>query len=170
MVQMVAPPAPELPKPEPRVEPPKPKPIVRKIPKRIEPPPVLSAPVEAPSPIVVAPPPPAPPAPSPPVEPPAPAPVPLTQPIFNAGYLENPAPAYPALSRRIGEQGRVILRVLVTAQGRAEEVQVRTSSGHARLDASARETVRLWKFVPAKRGAEPIAAWVLIPISFNLEG
>ncbi len=101
--------------------------------------------------------------------PPAP-PAPPTQPIFNADYLDNPAPAYPALSRRLGEQGRLTLRVLVNARGTADEVQVRTPSGFARLDEAARETVRRWRFVPAKLGAEPVPAWVLIPISFRLEG
>jgi periplasmic protein TonB len=172
MVNLIAPPVPEAPPkpPEPRIEPPKPKPkpVARKIPKPVKPPPVVSAPVEAPSPIVVAPPPPAPPAPPEPVF--APPPLPVTQPIFNADYLDNPPPRYPALSRRIGEQGRVVLRVLVNPGGTAEEVQVRTSSGHPRLDASARETVRGWKFAPARQGTEPIAAWVLIPISFKLEG
>jgi protein TonB len=90
--------------------------------------------------------------------------------VFNAHYLENPQPAYPGLSRRLHEQGRVTLRVLVSASGTAQEVQVRTSSGFPRLDDAALQTVRNWKFVPAKRGAEAVSAWVLIPISFKLEG
>jgi protein TonB len=93
----------------------------------------------------------------------------ITPPIFDAGYLSNPPPAYPALSRRLREQGRVVLRVHVTAAGAVDEAQVRTSSGHARLDDSALETVKRWKFVPAKRGPEPMAAWVLVPISFGLD-
>ena len=104
---------------------------------------------------------------------PAPAPAPVavtvTAPIFNAAYLDNAPPSYPSLSRRLGEQGRVILRVLVDPGGRASEVQVRASSGSERLDESARATVRHWKFVPAKRGGEPVPEWVLIPISFKLE-
>jgi protein TonB len=68
------------------------------------------------------------------------------------------------------EEGKVVLRVHVTPGGGADEVQVRSSSGSARLDESARETVKTWKFVPAKRGAEAVPAWVLIPISFRLEG
>jgi protein TonB len=134
---------------------------------------MLTVPSHAPEPIIA----PAPPPPPPPVAqavpeaPPAPAqPVPVTAPIFSADYLDNPAPAYPTLSRRLGEQGRVLLRVLVSTAGTAEEVQVRNSSGHARLDEAARDTVRRWRFVPAKRGTEPVAAWVLIPISFRLEG
>ena len=97
------------------------------------------------------------------------APVEITPPVFNADYLENPSPAYPSTSRRAGEQGKVILRVLVNAVGRADEIQLRTSSGFVRLDEAARATVLRWKFVPARRGSEPIAAWVLIPISFRLE-
>ena len=93
----------------------------------------------------------------------------VTAPIFSAVYLENPPPAYPGISRRVGEQGRVILRVLVNAGGSADEVQVRESSGHARLDNAARDTVRGWRFVPAKRGDTPVPAWVLIPVSFRLE-
>ena len=167
-VEIVPPP----PKPKPK---PKPNPVVRPQPKPA-PAPVLAAPVEAPSPVVAAPPPPEPePEPAPPpvavAAPPAPPPVvPVIPPIFNADYLRNPPPAYPALSRRIGEEGRVLLRVLVSAEGTAGEVQVRTSSGHGRLDQAAREAVQRWKFVPARRGEHPVAAWVLIPISFRLEG
>jgi protein TonB len=169
MVHFVTPPAPKVEEPpKPRIEPPKPRPVAKR-PKPVEPPPVLAAPAEvpSPSPIVVAPPPPPPPAPEPVAV--APPPLPVTQPIFNADYLENPAPSYPQSSRRLGEQGRVILRVLVSPHGAADDVQVRTSSGYPRLDDSARQTVRRWKFVPAKRGDEPVSAWVLIPISFRLD-
>lgn len=164
-------------KPEPRQEkpleiPPSPKPVAKPKATALAPLPVIAAPAEAPSPVVVSPPQMQP---SPPAEPhprvvAATQPVPVSPPVFNADYLHNPPPAYPPLSRRLGEEGRVILRVLVNAAGRADEVQVGTSSGHARLDDAARETVRAWRFIPAKRGEEPVTAWVLIPISFRLEG
>lgn len=171
MVDWVLPPRAPKP-PERKVEPPKPRPVARRpIPKPVEPTPVVAAAAEAPSPVVAPPPPPAPPA---PVEAPPPAPVPVpmpfTPPVFDADYLDNPPPVFPSLSRRMGEQGRLILRVLVSPGGGAAEVQVRTSSGFARLDESARDAVRRWKFVPARRGGEAVAAWVLIPISFRLEG
>jgi protein TonB len=95
-------------------------------------------------------------------------PVLVTQPVYNADYLDNPAPHYPALSRRTGEQGRVVLRVLVSPRGTADDVQVFTSSGHPRLDEAARDAVLRWKFVPARRGSEPVQAWVRIPIPFVL--
>lgn len=169
------------PAPEPPVEippPPKPRPspVVKPVVKKPDPPPVLAAPVEAPAPAGnVVPLPPPQPAPLPAPEPvitaaPPPLVVPVTPPVFSADYLENRPPAYPALSRRLGEQGRVILRVLVNTGGSADEIQIRESSGHARLDKAARDTVRGWRFAPARRGATPEPAWVLIPVSFKLEG
>ena len=92
-----------------------------------------------------------------------------TAPRFDADYLHNPAPAYPAMARRNGEEGRVQISVRVSAQGRAEQVEVRHSSGYARLDEAALATVRQWRFVPARRGEEAVAASVLVPIVFRLE-
>ena len=151
--------------------PPKPKPVHRK-PRPVEKPEVVTAPVETPSPspiVAPAPPPREPVALAPAPAPVAPAPVEVAPPLFNAAYLQNPKPAYSTLSKKLGEQGRVILRVHVNPNGSADEVQLQTSSGYARLDESARTTVGGWKFVPAKRGNEPVAAWVVIPISFKLD-
>lgn len=68
----------------------------------------------------------------------------------------------------MGEQGRVVLRVLVSSDGHAERVELRTSSGSPRLDDVALATVRRWKFVPARQGDQAVPAWVLVPISFTL--
>lgn len=107
---------------------------------------------------------------SPPETKPAPPAEPVvTQARFDADYLKNPPPPYPAIARRMGEQGKVILRVAVSAHGTAESVEVRTSSGSPRLDEAAVNTVRHWKFVPARRGDSPVASWVLVPINFKLE-
>jgi protein TonB len=176
MVELLAPPAPVAErKSEPRIEPRKPKPVRKRIraQRPVQPPRVVAAPPETAAPIEAPPPPvevvtPSEPEPAPPPVL-APATLPVTEPIFKADYLENPAPAYPALSRRIREEGRVVLRVLVSSAGIAERVQVRSSSGYTRLDEAARTTVARWRFVPAKRGEQPTAAWVLIPISFELE-
>jgi protein TonB len=88
---------------------------------------------------------------------------------LTALYLRNPKPGYPAASRRVGEQGTVLLRVFVTAGGDAKEVSLKTSSGFARLDRAALDTVRSWKFVPARREDKAIDAWVLVPIKFSLK-
>lgn len=94
--------------------------------------------------------------------------IPVTEPHFGAAYLNNPAPTYPPLSRRLGEQGRVLMRVFVNPNGAPTKVQLRESSGHRRLDAAAEAAVRRWRFVPARRGEYPVGAWVLVPIAFNL--
>lgn len=99
----------------------------------------------------------------------APAPTPITPARFDADYLHNPQPAYPPASRRLGEQGTVLLRVHVGADGRAGHVEIRHGSGYARLDRAALDAVALWRFVPARRGSEPIAAWVQVPVTFELE-
>lgn len=100
----------------------------------------------------------------------APAPAPVIPPRFNASYLDNPAPDYPPQSRSEGEEGKVLLRVLVSIHGHAEQVEIRRSSGFHRLDEAARSTVRHWRFVPAHQGDEKVSAWVLVPIAFSIEG
>jgi protein TonB len=94
--------------------------------------------------------------------------IPQTPPKFDAAYLLNPKPAYPSMSRRLGEEGRVMLWVMVEADGVPSKVEIRTSSGHARLDQAAVDAVRNWKFVPARRGSEPVSAPVVVPLSFAL--
>jgi periplasmic protein TonB len=91
-------------------------------------------------------------------------------PRFNADYLRNPAPAYPAMSRRLHEQGKVLLRVIVRADGSPDNVELHRTSGSARLDTAAVEAVRQWRFVPARQGETPVTAAVIVPIVFSLEG
>jgi periplasmic protein TonB len=100
--------------------------------------------------------------------PPAP-PTAVTPARFDVDYLQNPAPAYPPLSRRLQEAGEVLLLVRVTANGMAESVNIQKSSGYPRLDDAALKAVRQWRFVPARRGEEAIAANVAVPIVFRLD-
>lgn len=100
----------------------------------------------------------------------APAPPAVVQPSSKAAYLNNPAPAYPAMSRRLGESGRVVVRVLIGTDGRAREAHVQKSSGYDRLDRVALETARdRWHYVPGTRGGVPEAMWFNVPINFVLE-
>ena len=95
---------------------------------------------------------------------------PETPPSFPAAYLSNPPPGYPQAARRAGEQGTVILRVLVRRDGLPASVEIESPSGSLRLDAAARDAVGGWRFVPARRGADPIESWVRVPVVFRLEG
>lgn len=99
-----------------------------------------------------------------------PQPEPVTEPPkFGAAYLHNPAPNYPPSSRRAGEEGRVLLRVLVATNGNAETVQLENSSGFAKLDEAAIKAVKTWRFIPAKRSNQAVSAYVLVPVKFSLE-
>lgn len=91
-------------------------------------------------------------------------------PRFDADYLQNPAPAYPPLSRRAGEEGKVVLKVYVEPSGLASQVDIHKSSDFERLDKSALSAVSRWRFVPARQGSVAVGAWVLVPIVFSLKG
>ncbi len=89
---------------------------------------------------------------------------------FNAAYLHNPAPNYPSVSRRLKEEGKVLLQVQVNADGSADAVELQTSSGYSRLDDAALEAVKKWRFSPAKRNDQAVSASVIVPVKFSLEG
>lgn len=84
-------------------------------------------------------------------------------------YLSSPAPSYPVAALRAGQQGTVLLRVLVGTDGRPAEVSVQTSSGHRALDLAARSQVlRNWRFQPAMQNGQAVQAYGLVPVSFSL--
>jgi len=103
------------------------------------------------------------------VSPVVPQETPVTPPSFDAAYLDNPAPRYPPAAARLRESGRVLLLVRVGADGLPERVEVSRSSGSPRLDQAALETVRRWRFVPARQGERPVAAQVTVPLVFRLD-
>jgi protein TonB len=151
--------------PLPKVEP-VPKPLPKPMPKPVI---VPTAHQDAPSEKAVAVPPAESPAAVTSVEPPAPpAPV-QTEAKFDAAYLNNPKPIYPPSSRRMGETGRVLLRVRVGEDGQPLEVTLKKSSGSPRLDQSAEDAVNHWKFVPARSGDTPVVSWVVVPLDFSLD-
>jgi len=93
----------------------------------------------------------------------------VVPPHADASHLGNPAPRYPALSRKLGEEGEVQLKLLVKADGSVGEVQVRRSSGYARLDQAALRAAARWRFVPARQGSTPIDYWYLQSVRFALD-
>lgn len=155
------PPPPPAPKPKEVRTPPPPRPVAVRTPA-----PAPTAPVGVIEPQPPAPPlaPPAPPAPpTPPSPPPAPpAPPAMQLPSSNADYLNNPKPVYPAMSKRLGEQGKTIVRVLIGVDGLPKSASIRQSSGYERLDEAARTAVMSWRYVPGKRNG------VVEPMEFNV--
>ena len=177
------PPPPEPPPPEPpKPKPPKPKVTPKKAPKPT-PRPVAPLPVETDSPTAMSVPPApevddkpdpetgppgAPRLPGPPGPPAPPAPPQIVLPSTKAAYLNNPRPPYPAMSKRLGETGTVVLRVLVGADGTAKDVRIHKSSGFERLDIAAQEAVRKWRFVPGTKDGVPSDLWFNIPWKWEL--
>lgn len=159
------------PPPKPRAPPPAPVLALREAPPTPALTPTLTVPQPAavpPAPVVAAP---AVPTPAPVAPTPAPAarPAPVVPPSFNASYLRNPAPRYPLIARRNGEQGTVLLRVMVTREGAAGSVALEKTSGSAALDAAALATVKDWRFAPAQQNGQPVEAPVIVPIVFRLQ-
>ncbi len=165
--------------PAPVITPPKPSPVKpRPVVQPVSTPPVLAAPEISPAPETVLVPVPIEElsAPAPPVPavftaaPPAPIlePAAILPPRFDADYLDNPAPPYPPLSKRLREEGTVLVRVYVEIDGLPSRVELKKSSGYRRLDGVALDTVQQWRFVPARQGSAAVAGWVVVPISFSL--
>lgn len=92
----------------------------------------------------------------------------ITPPQADADHLNNPRPAYPPLSRRLREEGTVILDVLILADGRVGDVRLKKSSGFKRLDDTAIRAVKRWRYQPARRGDETIDHWYPQPVEFSL--
>lgn len=93
----------------------------------------------------------------------------LVESRYDVAALHNPKPPYPLAARRDGAQGQVVLSVQVSASGTSGEVLLKHSSGHVVLDNAALQTVRRWRFIPARRGDTPVESWVDVPITFRIE-
>lgn len=180
--QLIEPPKPTPPPPPPPPAPPVPprQPVVRpKAPTLPPPPQPMAIPDRTPAPAaptgVIAPPAPLPPieqpvAAAPPPPPPAPpAPPQIQLPSSDAAYLQNPSPVYPAISRRLGEQGKVLVRVLIGTDGTPERVEIKRSSGFERLDRAATDYVMKCRYVPGKVNGVVQAMWYEAPVNFVLE-
>jgi len=162
-----------------KLEPPPPAPVPRPAPQpvaRPDPAPAPQAPVAAMAPVAPAPiaqpvAQAAPPAPAPVVvaKAAAAAPTPVELPSSDAEYLQNPRPAYPAISRKLREQGKVVVDVLIGPDGSAQQARVQSSSGFDRLDAAALATVQRWRYVPGRKGGVATAMWFSVPLNFVLE-
>ncbi len=175
LAEMITPPQPQV-SPAPPQPSPKPTPAQKTVAQPAPQPVAIIDPTPAPqAPTGIAEPqPPAPPAPvavaeSAPAPPAPPAPARVELPSSSADYLNNTPPPYPPLSKRLGEQGKVIVRAYIELNGTASKAEIRSSSGYERLDQTALQTVLKWRYVPGKRAGVPEAMWFNVPINFVLE-
>jgi protein TonB len=101
------------------------------------------------------------------------APAPSSTPItLTSGieYIKAPQPVYPQMSRRMGEQGVVTLRILVNEKGMPDQALVQTSSGSARLDEAGRQAALRALFKPHMVSGHAVAVYVIVPLNFQLAG
>jgi protein TonB len=92
----------------------------------------------------------------------------VQQPSSNADYLKNPKPAYPSLSARLGETGRTVYKVWIGVDGKPQRAELVSSSGFARLDKAAYDTVMSWRYVPGMRNGVAETMAVNVPIHWEL--
>ena len=92
----------------------------------------------------------------------------LELPSSDAEYLNNPKPAYPVISKRLGEQGKVVIRIFIGIDGLAQQAQIKQSSGFDRLDQAALATALKWRYVPGKRAGVAEAMWFDVPFNWVL--
>jgi len=81
---------------------------------------------------------------------------------------ERPEPSYPAISRRLGEEGKVVLRVELDEQGQVGRVSVENTSGHPALDRAAEGTIHHWHCNAPKRNGQAVRAVTIQPFQFSL--
>lgn len=106
-----------------------------------------------------------------PVTPPPPSPVVRKAPEIDPKFKRRFQPDYPPTSRRLGEQGSVVLQVLVGADGKVQDGKVQKSSGFSRLDEAAlKHALRAWRFTPGTEDGKPVTAWHSVKVTFRIEG
>jgi len=91
-----------------------------------------------------------------------------SEPVFDADYLNNPAPLYPQSAKQKRIQGKVLLNVVVRTDGTPANIEISRSSGHSILDLAALDAVKQWRFIPAKRSGQAVEASVIIPVEFKI--
>ncbi|MDH4395061.1 MAG: energy transducer TonB [Limnobacter sp.] len=110
---------------------------------------------------------------APPPEAPKAAPAPAKDPVLVAPVINAAQncrkPVYPSISRREEEEGVVVLRFLVAADGNVIDSQVKSSSGYTRLDEAARQALSLCKFQPGTADGTPTQAWAQMKYEWRLE-
>mgnify|MGYP001498690066 FL=1 len=87
---------------------------------------------------------------------------------YKIGSEKNPHPAYPLIARKKGWEGRVVLQTDVDKQGNVKFVRILESSGFKVLDDISIETLKTWRFKPAKLGNKFVDDIVDIPVKFVL--
>ena len=90
--------------------------------------------------------------------------------IAGPGILTRVDPRYPPAARQAGQEGTVLLKIQILANGRPGEISIARSTGYTTLDEAAAEAVRKWQFIPAKdrSSGRTVVCTTTMPVSFRL--
>jgi protein TonB len=89
--------------------------------------------------------------------------------VSGVEYIQRPAPHYPPLSKRMREEGKVMLRILVNEKGRPERIEIQKSSGFPRLDDAATQAALAAVFKPYMEDGRPVSVYAIVPINFSIQ-
>lgn len=107
-----------------------------------------------------------------PTAPAAPAPTPpapaTPRTVSSVEYIKAPQLIYPNLSRRLGESGTVVLRILINEKGLPEQILIQKSTGYTNLDEAGRQAAQRALFKPMIENGKPVPVYVLVPLTFQL--
>ncbi|MFM9899841.1 MAG: energy transducer TonB [Polaromonas sp.] len=98
-----------------------------------------------------------------------PGPAKIELPSLDARYSDQDATVYPAMSRRLGEEGTTVYSVLIGTDGKAISARLVKSSGFERLDKAAYDTVMRRRYTPGTRDGVPVALSYNAPITWVLK-
>jgi protein TonB len=89
--------------------------------------------------------------------------------VNSVEYVQAPKPDYPIASKRLGEQGKVVLRILINEQGLPERVDIHQATGFARLDEAARQAAMRAVFKPHRENGRAVPVFVMVPVNFSIK-
>lgn len=84
-----------------------------------------------------------------------------------ATAIITPPPKYPAGAAAAHVDGRVILKLLVGADGTVRDVVVEKAEPAGVFDAATVAAARAWKFTPAMKDGRAVEGWVRVPVDFK---
>ncbi|MDI6727451.1 MAG: TonB family protein [Thermodesulfovibrionales bacterium] len=83
-------------------------------------------------------------------------------------FAKRVMPEYPRLARRLGREGKVVLRLFINEHGRLVSVEIVEKAGHG-FDEAAIDAVKASTFRPAKLNGHSVACRAVLPVRFRLE-
>ncbi|MGY4394968.1 protein TonB [Sphingomonas sp. UYAg733] len=93
----------------------------------------------------------------------------LTDATRDSRYANAFQPTYPAAERRAGNEGRVVVRVLIGTDGRVKQVEKVSAASDAFFEVTERQALNKWRFKPAARDGVPQESWQILSVSFRLD-